>query len=105
MNPLLIVAIFSFGMAATAGFTGSLLIFMMIGEVNRKKDDENQIPYFSWHPGKRSAIFSEYRRLYPEGRLFIYLVVAGAVMFMGLGGAFLCLCLMGFVFPPQPSRP
>ncbi len=105
MNALTVVAILSFGIGLSSAFMGNLFIFMMIGEVNRKRDDENQTPYFGWRPGKRSGIFGEYRRLYPEGRLLIYVFVASAVMVIGVGSAFLCLCLMGLISPPPPSRP
>jgi len=92
-------------LGTSAAIFGTLLMFMMIGEVNRKKDDAHQIPYLSLNPMRRDGMFSEYRRLYPSGRLHIYIFAAFAVMAIGIGGAFLVLCLMGVISPPPPSRP
>jgi hypothetical protein len=101
MSALTILAIGCFSVGASAGFVGTLLSFMMTGEVNRKRDDRNQIPYFNWPPGKRSGILAEYRRLYPEGRLHIWLFAAFAVTAIGVFAALLCIYLMG----PIPSTP
>jgi hypothetical protein len=105
MTALTVLAIMSFCLGLTGAIVGTLFYFMMVGEVNRKRDDANQIPYFNWPPGKQAGIYIEYRRLYPNGRLQIYIFGAAAVMAVGFGGAFLCLCLMGVLSPPPPSRP
>jgi hypothetical protein len=41
----------------------------MIGEINRKLPIDDQISKAWNYPGKDSRVQSEYRRLYPEGRL------------------------------------
>ena len=60
-----------------AVITGMFSI-MMIGEVNRRREDQSQISYFWVTPWKMLEVFGEYRRLYPRGRLHIYALVAYA---------------------------
>ena len=48
--------------------SGSLL-YMMIGQVNRKLSDDEQIPYLFMYPGKVGRIKREHRRLYPQSRI------------------------------------
>jgi hypothetical protein len=45
------------------------IMFDMIGEINRKLPEADQIPKAWRYPGKDSRVQSEYRRLYPEDRL------------------------------------
>ena len=105
MTALTVAAIISLSVGLSAAIIGALLTAMMTGEINRKKDDENQIPYFNFPLGKRTGVHSQYRHLYPEGRLHFYIFAASVVMAIGFGGALLCLCLMGVISPPPPSRP
>lgn len=44
---------------------------MMIGEINRRRENEKQISYFGYTFGKQIEILKEYRRYYPGGRLHI----------------------------------
>ncbi len=44
-------------------------MFAMIGEINRRLPDEQKVSYLFGHFGKFAKISSEYRRLYPDGRL------------------------------------
>jgi hypothetical protein len=104
MTALTALAIILFGIGLSGTVFTTLLTFMMTGEINRKRDDANQMPYFNIRPGKRMDMFAEYGRLYPEGRLHIFIAVAFVVAALGLGGAFVCLYLMGMISPPPPSR-
>lgn len=61
----------------SAGF----VLFAMIGEVNRKLPEQNQISYLFGHSDKYSYIHKEYRRLYPKGRLLLYLKILLATGF------------------------
>jgi hypothetical protein len=45
------------------------IMFDMIGEINRKLPEAGQFSKALRYPGKDSKVQSEYRRLYPEGRL------------------------------------
>lgn len=104
MSALTVLAIVCFSVGSSAGILGTLLGFVMTGEVNRKRNDGNQIPYFNVHPWKRMDIFSEYRRVYPGGRLHIYIFAAFAVTALGVFGALLCVYLMGPISPVTVGR-
>jgi hypothetical protein len=62
-----------FGAATSASAASTLILFAMVGEINRKRDDHSQIPYFcfSW-----TYVFREYRLLYPKGVYARALVVS-----------------------------
>jgi hypothetical protein len=53
-----------------------LLLFAMIGEINRKLRDEEQIPYFLGRFDKPLRVLREYRRLYPRGRLSLFYLLS-----------------------------
>lgn len=65
-----------FGAATSASAASSFLLFAMVGEINRKRDDHSQIPYFrfSW-----IKVWREYRSLYPRGVYSRVLVVAAVL--------------------------
>ena len=74
-NKFIIVAI-CFVVAQTLIISSGYFVYAMIGEVNRKLPETRQIPYFFGDRGKYQlmlnkypAIFSEYRKYYPDGRL------------------------------------
>jgi hypothetical protein len=46
------------------------IMFDMIKEINRMLPEDDQISRAWRYPGKNSRVQSEYRRLYPHGRLF-----------------------------------
>jgi hypothetical protein len=58
-----------FLVAVSGVITANMVLYMMIGEVNRKRSDQDQISYFGFWIGKLALIVHEYRRLYPRGRL------------------------------------
>ena len=62
-----------FGAASSGGAATSLLLFAMVGEINRKKDERAQIPYFSF---SWTRVWREYGLLYPDGRYRQALVIA-----------------------------
>ncbi len=73
---------------ATSCFVLSgFFIWQEIGEVNRKLPEDEQISYYWTSPTKMSRIKTEYKRLYPSGRVellrvtfqiagFVFLVLA-----------------------------
>jgi hypothetical protein len=62
-----------FGAATSGAAATSFLLFAMVGEINRKKDDRSQIPYFSF---SWTHVWREYGLLYPNGKYRQALVVA-----------------------------
>jgi hypothetical protein len=72
-----------------AGF----VTFAMIGEINRKLPEHDQITYLWGHPAKYRKIRSEYRRLYPSGKLLFYgtvltFIAFGLLVALALGWRF-----------------
>ena len=47
----------------------AFFLWQEIGEVNRKLASEEQMSYWGMHPVKMARIKSEYRRLYPSGKI------------------------------------
>jgi hypothetical protein len=73
-------------LACSSCILSAFLLWQEIGEINRKLPDTQQISYWGMHPAKMAKVKSEYRRLYPSGkidlmrRIFQYVGFA----FMGL---------------------
>lgn len=59
--------------AATMMIGAALVIFAMIGEVNRQVPDAERVPYLLGYPGKLKKVRQAYKRLYPAGRLAVVL--------------------------------
>ena len=72
MKVWLVIGIIAFGVAMTGVISANIFMTLMIGEINRKREDGKQISYIGFTPGKTLEIFGEYRRLYPNGKLHIY---------------------------------
>ena len=72
MPLMLVIGIIAFCAALSGVILANLFVLMMIGEINRKKEDGKLISYFGSTPPKTLQIFGEYRRLYPNGKLHIY---------------------------------
>ena len=53
----------------TLAVASALVFFAMIGEVNRKLPEDQQIAYIGGLPSKRAKITNQYRRFYPQGYL------------------------------------
>jgi hypothetical protein len=67
-----------FGVASSASAASSFPLFAMVGEINRKKDEQSLIPSFrfSW-----TKVWRKYRALYPQGVYSRALVVAAIAAF------------------------
>jgi hypothetical protein len=89
----------------SAAIVGGFLIFQMTGEINRKRDHDDQLPYFNLPPFSlsRMDIVAEYRRLYPTGRLHLYILITFLVAAVGICGALACIYLMGPVASSAPT--
>ena len=104
MNPYQLGFIVFSAIFVSCTYTGTLLMFALIGKVNRYRPDDNQVPYFRFPPRPSKNlenlwIFGEYHRLYPNGRLHVYFFLVVAVGFISLIVAMSCL----FNLPPGPS--
>ena len=95
MSTRLIVAIVSFCVGMTGVFLGNMFTVMMIGEINRKRQDGNQVSYFGFTFPKMLRIFGEYRSLYPNGNLHMSALAALALMIIGMIGGVVCLWIIG----------
>ncbi len=65
---------------ATLAIGSSLVISAMIGEVNRRLPDDQQVSYLWGYPGKLSGIREQYKRFYPKGTLSKVLTVMEALI-------------------------
>jgi hypothetical protein len=76
----------SFGILMTGIFSGNLIQAIMIGEINRRRQDGNLVSYFGFTPVKNIRIVREYRDSYPNGKLYIYHLISVGLMVIGLAG-------------------
>jgi hypothetical protein len=95
MSARIIIGIISFSVAMTGAFAGNMFLIMMIGEINRKRQEGNLVSYIGYTPFKIIRVLSEYRRLYPNGKLHVLTFAAIAVMFIGTVGAAIAFHVIG----------
>lgn len=95
MSGRAIAGIVSLCLALTGLFLANMFLMMMIGELNRKRDEGDLISYFGFTFPKMLRIFDEYRHSYPAGRLRIYALVAFGFAMIGLISAAVCLRIVG----------
>jgi hypothetical protein len=95
MSARTIIGIIFFCVAMTGAFLGNMTLIMMIGEINRKRQEGNLISYFGFTFPKMLRIFREYRSLYPDGKLHIYNLAALAIMVIGTIGVAVCIGIIG----------
>ena len=84
MNLWLVIGIIAFCAALSGVILANMFVIMMIGEINRKKEDGRLISYFGFTPPKVLRIFAEYRSLYPNGKLHIYALAVFAIAMVAL---------------------
>jgi hypothetical protein len=96
LTPRLIIGVLAICAGGIAGISSSLLMLSMVDEVNRKRDQGDQISStgFFYYP-KTQRILTEYRRLYPEGQLHRRWWTAVAVGMLGLIVAGICIGFSG----------
>ena|GEM_PF-3709943 len=63
----------------TGVFLKNMFLIMMIGEINRKRQEGNLVSYFGFIFPKMLQIFREYRSSYPDGKLHFYFLAANAL--------------------------
>lgn len=95
MSGRVVVGIVAFCIAGTGVFLGNMLTMIMIGEINRKRGEDNLVSYFGFTPQKSRMIIREYRRLYPDGKLHIYSYLAVVAVIAGMITVAVCTRIIG----------
>jgi hypothetical protein len=95
VNTRVITGIISFCFTLTGLFLANMLLIMMVGEINRKRQDETLVSYVGFTFPKMLRIFREYRTSYPNGKLHIYASAAFAFAMIGLVSVAVCLRIIG----------
>jgi hypothetical protein len=90
-----IAGVIFFCVGIAAAITGNMFTTMMISEINRQRKEDNQISYLGFTPPKTLKIFSEYRRLYPQGRLRHYADASFIAMMIALVITAVCFHVIG----------
>jgi len=81
-----ILGIASLSFAVTGLVVANMFTTMMIGEINRKKADEQRVSYFGFTASKMGRIVADYKALYPRGKMHIFSRLAFAFAVLGLIG-------------------
>jgi hypothetical protein len=84
---MLIAALVAFLLGMTGIVLGNMFWFMIVGEVNRRKTDAEQVSYFGNHFAKAQNVLGEYRKHYPNGKLHFYLYGAITLAVAGIVAA------------------
>jgi hypothetical protein len=95
MSGRIVTGIISFCVAMTGLFLANMFLTMMIGEINRKRQDASLVSYFGFTFPKMLRLFGEYRRSYPNGNMPIYALIAFTFAIIGLVGVAVCLGIAG----------
>lgn len=90
-----VAGVILFCLAVSTMFLSNLFVTMMIGEINRKRQESDLISYFGFTFPKMLRIFREYRRLYSGGKLHIYALVSFAIAMISLVIVAVCLHVIG----------
>src|SRR5690349_11548097 len=59
INLWLVIGIIAFGLALSGVILANMFVIMMIGEINRKREDGKLISYFGFTPPKTMRIFDD----------------------------------------------
>jgi hypothetical protein len=95
MSPRVITGIIAFCVAMTGLFLANMFLMMIIGEINRKRQDDGLVSYFGFTLPKLLRIFGEYRRSSQHGNMHIYALAAFALAIIGLGIVAVCIRVVG----------
>jgi hypothetical protein len=86
-------AIGLFAGSITLMISSNLVLYAIVGEVNRKLPEDQQFKYLFWYPAKFGKVKKEYRRLYPKSRLaLMFNVCVGVSALLMLA----CVWRLGF---------
>lgn len=95
MTARAVTGIVSFGIAGTCLVLANIFLTMMIGEINRKRQDGDLVSYFGFTFPKVKRIVDEYLRSYPMGKLYLLMSTAFIVAIVGLITAMVCIGIIG----------
>jgi len=95
INAHAITGIVSFCLVLTGVFIANMLLTMMIGEINRKRQEGDLVSYFGFTFPKMLRSFGEYRRSCPKGKLHVYTLAAFVLAMAGLISVAICLRVIG----------
>ena len=95
MSGRVITGIVAFCIAGTGVFVGNMLTMMMIGEINRKRREDDLVSYVGFTPQKARMIVREYRRFYPDGKLHIYSYLMVVAVVAGMITVAVCARIIG----------
>jgi hypothetical protein len=95
MSTRVIIGIISFCVALSGLFLANMFLTIMIGEINRKRQDGNLVSYFGFTLPKMLRVFGEYRSSYPNGNMHFYALAAFACAIVGLISVAVCLRILG----------
>jgi len=90
MSIQLVAAAVFFCIAMSGIMCGSMVVFMMIGEINRRRPNDDTLKYFGFELDRIGRVTSEYRSLYPHGRLHVVLRGSLTVGFVSLACCTIC---------------
>ena len=76
MSATVVILGMSLAALMAAGTIVNYVMTIMIGEINRKRGENNVVSYWGSTPLKVIGILTEYRKAYPDGRLHLYCLVA-----------------------------
>lgn len=95
MPVVVAIGIAAFCFAMTGLLAANLLLTKMIGELNRKRGDDEVIPYFGFTVFKLARVLGAYRREYPSGRTHRHVALALVTFAIGLLATAACLVIAG----------
>ena len=95
MSPRAVVGVISFCVIFTGLFLANMFLTMMIGEINRKRQEGNLVSYFGFTFPKMLRVFGEYRSSYPNGNIHVYALAAFFFAIVGLISVAVCLRIVG----------
>jgi len=78
--PISVMVLFSVG--GTLIITSGFILYAMIGKVNRKLPDNEQISYVFFYPTKALKITRKFRHLYPRSHLNTVRIVLNVLGFL-----------------------
>ena len=95
MTTLLVSAGVVFLVLVSSAVVSGYFQNMMIGEINRRRSEGDQMSYVGFTLPKGLRIFREYRNLYPHGKLHLYL--AGCIGLVFVSWAVLAVMMIIFI--------
>ena len=95
LSARVVVGIVSFSVAMTGCVLANFFLTMMIGEINRKREEGRQVSYFGMTPPKMLRIFREYRSSFASGNLDTLALTSFAVAVAALISMAVCMGLVG----------